>query len=105
MSLKSLIAANPQIANPQRIYPGDTITVPGGMGGAAPARAGGSAQAAPGGAQPPASMRLSQDGRAIELEAARDDRLAEGVIRVSAAHPATAALARQFGAIEVERVQ
>ena len=62
MSLKSLIAANPQIANPQRIYPGDTITVPGGMGGAAPARAGGSAQAAPGGAQPPASMRLSQDG-------------------------------------------
>ncbi|MBP8896645.1 MAG: LysM peptidoglycan-binding domain-containing protein, partial [Ottowia sp.] len=36
VSLKSLIAANPQIANPQRIYPGDTITVPGGMGGAAP---------------------------------------------------------------------
>ncbi|MBP8928424.1 MAG: LysM peptidoglycan-binding domain-containing protein, partial [Ottowia sp.] len=30
VSLKSLIAANPQIANPQRIYPGDTITVPGG---------------------------------------------------------------------------
>ena len=39
VSLKSLIAANPQIANPQRIYPGDTITVPGGMGGAAPAAA------------------------------------------------------------------
>ena len=50
-------------------------------------------------------LRLTQDGQAIELEAARDDRLAQGVVRVSAAHPSTAALARQFGAIEVERVQ
>ena len=50
-------------------------------------------------------VRVTQDGQSIELEAARDDRLAEGVVRVSAAHPATAALARQYGAIEVERVR
>ena len=50
-------------------------------------------------------VRVTQDGQSIELEAARDDRLAEGVVRVSAAHPATAALARQYGAIDVERVR
>ena len=50
-------------------------------------------------------VRVTQDGQSVELEVARDDRLAEGVVRVSAAHPATAALARQFGAIEVERVR
>ena len=62
VSLSSLIAANPQIANPNLIYPGDTITVPGGMGRGAPA-SGAAAKAAPaqGGAQP-AGMSLSQSG-------------------------------------------
>ena len=61
VSLQSLIAANPQIANPNRIYPGDTINVPGGMGRAAPAPAATGAGRASGGAQP-ASMGLSQSG-------------------------------------------
>ncbi|QTD45487.1 glycoside hydrolase family protein [Ottowia testudinis] len=60
--LQSLIAANPQIANPNRIYPGDTITVPGGMGGAAPASNSPQAAAPGAGAQQPSQMKLSQDG-------------------------------------------
>ncbi len=59
VSLQSLIAANPQIANPNRIYPGDTIHVPGGMG-RAPANAPAAAPAS-GGAQP-SGMGLSQAG-------------------------------------------
>lgn len=72
VSLQALIAANPQLVNPDRIYPGDTITVPGGMGngqgvahgaggagGASGANA--AAGAGRGGAQP-ASMSLSSVG-------------------------------------------
>ena len=61
VSLSSLIAANPQIANPNRIYPGDVISVPGGMGRApTPTSATGAAPAL-GGTQP-AGMSLSQAG-------------------------------------------
>ena len=61
VSLSSLIAANPQIANPNRIYPGDVISVPGGMGRApAPTSTTGAAPAQ-GGTQP-AGMSLSQAG-------------------------------------------
>ena len=61
VSLSSLIAANPQIANPNRIYPGDVISVPGGMGRApAPTSTTGAAPAQ-GGTQP-AGMSLSQSG-------------------------------------------
>ena len=63
VSLQALISANPQIVNPSLIYPGDTISVPGGMG--APAAGGtgaaGAAGAAEGGA-PPAGMGLSAGG-------------------------------------------
>jgi|GEM_PF-1266578 len=34
VSLKSLLDANPQIVNPDRIYPGDVVTVPSGIDGA-----------------------------------------------------------------------
>lgn len=64
VSLASLIAANPQLANPNRIYPGDTIHVPGGNGGSgSTAPASGAAPSAPasGGSQP-AGMALSQNG-------------------------------------------
>ena len=70
VSVDALIAANPQLVNPNRIYPGDTISVPGGMQGGAPAGgAGGTAPAgatqgaAPsqGGSQP-AGMSLSSGG-------------------------------------------
>ncbi|MEO1227496.1 MAG: peptidoglycan-binding protein [Myxococcota bacterium] len=37
VSLQSVIDANPQIANPDRIYPGDQVTVPSGPGTAAAA--------------------------------------------------------------------
>ncbi len=48
-------------------------------------------------------VRVAQDGQAVELEAGRDDRLAEGVVRVPAAHVATSGLPRSYGAIDVER--
>ena len=49
------------------------------------------------------SVRVQQgDGVAI-LTLRRDDRLADGVVRVAAAHAATAALGSRFGAITVER--
>lgn len=81
VSLQSLIAANPQIRNPNVIYPGDRVRIPGGHAsgsghangsahasgsGHAPAsqRSGASSQpgAASGGAQMPSQMKLSQDG-------------------------------------------
>jgi LysM repeat protein len=45
ISLAALTAANPQVANPNRIYPGDTLKIPAGnggavQGGAAPAKTG-----------------------------------------------------------------
>ena len=60
VSLQALIAANPQIANPSRIYPGDTVSVPGGAkgaGGGAPASA-----LTAGGGQSPTGMGLSDAG-------------------------------------------
>ena len=48
-------------------------------------------------------VRVRQDGGEALLEVARDDALADGVLRVAAAHPATAGLGAMFGAISVER--
>ncbi|MFC4291484.1 LysM domain-containing protein [Sphingorhabdus arenilitoris] len=41
LPLSSLIAANPQIANPNRIFPGDVITIPARSGGGIASNAGG----------------------------------------------------------------
>jgi len=51
-----------------------------------------------------ARVRIAQNGGHIELNVRRDDRLADGVLRVPAAHPATAALGARFGELTVERV-
>ena len=60
--LQTLIAANPQLINPNRIYPGDTIAVPGGMS-AGSAHAASASAPSPGGAgTQPASMGLSNSG-------------------------------------------
>jgi NADH-quinone oxidoreductase subunit G len=48
-------------------------------------------------------VRVRQDGGEALLEIALDDALADGVLRVAAAHPATAALGAMFGEIAVER--
>jgi len=48
-------------------------------------------------------VRVRQDGGEALLDIAVDDRLADGVLRVPAAHPATAALGAMFGEITVER--
>jgi NADH-quinone oxidoreductase subunit G len=49
------------------------------------------------------SVRVKQgDGTAV-LTLRQDDRLADGVVRVAAAHPATVALGSRFGVITVER--
>jgi NADH-quinone oxidoreductase subunit G len=42
------------------------------------------------------------EGEAL-VEAARDDRLADGVLRLAAAHPATAGLASMTGAVRIAR--
>ncbi|HVL55697.1 MAG TPA: NADH-quinone oxidoreductase subunit G, partial [Burkholderiaceae bacterium] len=50
-------------------------------------------------------VRLSQPhGGEAELEIAVDDRLADGVLRVAAAHPTTSRLGPMFGPITVERI-
>jgi NADH-quinone oxidoreductase subunit G len=48
-------------------------------------------------------VRVRQDGGEALLEVAADDALADGVLRVAAAHPATATLGAMFGEITVER--
>jgi NADH-quinone oxidoreductase subunit G len=48
-------------------------------------------------------VRVRQDGGEALLEVALDDGLADGVLRVATAHPATAALGAMFGEIAVER--
>jgi NADH-quinone oxidoreductase subunit G len=49
------------------------------------------------------SVRLSQPGGEAVLVARRDDRVAPGVVQVSAAHPATANLPMMFGPITAEK--
>ncbi|MBI5330690.1 MAG: NADH-quinone oxidoreductase subunit G [Betaproteobacteria bacterium] len=50
------------------------------------------------------SVRVSQGEASAVMTLRQDDRLADGVLRVPAAHPATAALGGRFGPITVERV-
>jgi NADH-quinone oxidoreductase subunit G len=50
-------------------------------------------------------VRVKQDGGEAVVEIDLDDRLPEGVLRLAAAHPATAALGGMFDAITVERVR
>ncbi|MCL4799619.1 MAG: NADH-quinone oxidoreductase subunit NuoG [Burkholderiales bacterium] len=51
-----------------------------------------------------ARVRVRQGGGDAVLELAADEGLADGVLRVAAAHPSTAALGAMFGPIAVERV-
>jgi len=48
-------------------------------------------------------VRVKQEGGEAELELARDDGLADGVVRVAAAHPSTAGLGAMYGEIVLER--
>jgi NADH-quinone oxidoreductase subunit G len=48
-------------------------------------------------------VRVRQDGGEALLQVALDETLADGVVRVAAAHPATAGLGAMFGEISVER--
>ncbi len=49
-----------------------------------------------------APVRVRQESGTAVLELARDDGLADGCVRIAAAHPATAALGAMFGEIRVE---
>jgi len=55
------------------------------------------------GLKPGDRVRVRQDGGEALLEVAADEALADGVLRVAAAHPSTAALGAMFGEIAVER--
>jgi NADH-quinone oxidoreductase subunit G len=55
------------------------------------------------GLAPGARVRVRQDGSEAEVAIERDDRLADGVVRLAAAHPTTAGLGGMFDAITVER--
>jgi len=46
-------------------------------------------------------VRVQQDGGEAVVTVERDDRLSDGVVRLAAAHPATAGLGAMFGAITV----
>jgi len=48
-------------------------------------------------------VRVKQEGGEAELELVRDDGLADGVVRVAAAHPSTAGLGAMYGEIRLER--
>jgi NADH-quinone oxidoreductase subunit G len=48
-------------------------------------------------------VRLGQSGGEATLIARRDDRMADGVVQVAAAHHSTANLPRMFGAITAEK--
>jgi NADH-quinone oxidoreductase subunit G len=48
-------------------------------------------------------VRVRQDGGEAVLELARDDTLAENVVRIPAAHPSTATLGAMFGQVTLER--
>jgi len=49
-------------------------------------------------------VRVTQAGGEATLTARRDDRVADGVVRIATAHPDTAGLPSYFGAIAVERL-
>ena len=55
------------------------------------------------GLQPGDTARVTQGGVSVELTVQANERLAHGVVRVAAGHPATSALGAMFGKIEVER--
>jgi NADH-quinone oxidoreductase subunit G len=55
------------------------------------------------GITPGARVRVRQDGGEAVVAIERDDRLADGVVRLAAAHPTTARLGGMFDAITVER--
>jgi len=55
------------------------------------------------GLQAGAQVRVKQGAGSVVLEVALDDGLPDGVARVAAGHPATAALGPMFGTITVER--
>jgi NADH-quinone oxidoreductase subunit G len=57
------------------------------------------------GLRPGERVRVRQDGGEALLEVALDEALADGVLRVAAAHPATAGLGAMFGEISVERAE
>ena len=48
-------------------------------------------------------VRVSQGNGSALLDLQIDDRLADGVVRVAAAHPSTAALGPMFGPVRLER--
>jgi len=47
---------------------------------------------------------LKQGEGAVQLAAARDDKLPADCVRVAAAHPLTAALGEMFGEIVIEKL-
>ena len=53
--------------------------------------------------RPGDKVRALQAGGSALLEAALDDRLPDGVVRVPAGHSATSTLGAMFGAIRLER--
>jgi NADH-quinone oxidoreductase subunit G len=55
------------------------------------------------GVNPGDKVRALQAGGSALLEAALDDRLPDGVVRVPAGHAATSTLGAMFGAIRLER--
>ncbi|MDD4929774.1 MAG: NADH-quinone oxidoreductase subunit NuoG [Gallionella sp.] len=48
-------------------------------------------------------VKVTQNGASVQLTAQLSERLPEGVVRIAAGHPATAALGAMFGTITVER--
>ncbi len=55
------------------------------------------------GLNPGDEVRVAQGSASARLKVKRDDRLPLGVVRISAAHPATAGLGPMFGEISLER--
>ncbi|NCN88495.1 MAG: NADH-quinone oxidoreductase subunit G [Gallionella sp.] len=55
------------------------------------------------GIEPGVGVKVSQGSGSVTLQAAADDKLPRGVVRVAAGHAATAALGAMFGTITVER--
>jgi LysM repeat protein len=68
VSLSALIAANPQVANPNRIYPGDSLRIPAGGGGGASAQGGVAGAQAGATAGVGAQARVSGEGAAATVD-------------------------------------